>query len=82
MPQQYPTSVTNFCLNHWSIAVKRHHHQSNSSKRKHLRGGLFTVLETGGIQAGSGTVADSYLLICRQTIQRYRNVGKQISTHM
>ena len=41
-------------LSYCSFAVKRHHYQCNSSKRKHLIGSLFTVSEGEAINmAGS-----------------------------
>jgi hypothetical protein len=56
--------------------VKRHHEQHNYYKRKHLIGGSVFIFrglvyfhhgrEHGGMQADTGAVAESYILMCKQ----------------
>lgn len=59
------------CLSHCSIAVKRHHDQGNSYKRKHLIGACiqfrrFSLLPAWWHADSSGIVSGSCILICRQ----------------
>lgn len=56
--------------------MKRHHEQHNYYKRKHLIGGSVFIFrglvyfhhgrEHGGMQADTGAVAESYILMCKQ----------------
>jgi hypothetical protein len=51
-------------LSHWCIAVKRHHDQGNSYKRKHLTGGLLNISEGQSMIIMAGSVVADWSARC------------------
>jgi hypothetical protein len=76
MKSQIKTRIYSFVqyLSHCSIALKIHHNQNNSYKRKDLIVLSVQFQQTfyyphgreHGRKEGSGTVAKGYILICKQ----------------
>lgn len=70
--------------------MARYYDQGNPYERKRLTGDLFTVQkfsllsplqEAGGMQAGAGAVAESYLQIQRHRKQPWASCGLLISSN-